>query len=111
MSPYMRGTRVGEPAGGKPRSVLATGAFWLATGERAVKTAAQAAVTMIGTNAIGITEIDWAGLGSVAAFAGFASALSSLASAGIGNSGPSLASEELAPTPPADEPDDAPEPV
>jgi hypothetical protein len=65
--------------------------------ERAVKTAAQAGLTMIGTNAIGITEIDWAALGSVAGFAAFASILTSVASAGAGNPGPSLATESLAP--------------
>ncbi len=53
---------------------------WLkAAGIRAVKTVAQTAVALIGTNAIGITEVDWIGVASGAALAGVVSLLTSLA--------------------------------
>ena len=57
--------------------------YWIrwikAAGIRAVKTVAQTAVALIGTNAIGITEIDWIGVASGAALAGVVSLLTSLA--------------------------------
>ena len=57
--------------------------YWIrwikAAGSRAVKTVAQTAVALIGTNAIGITEIDWIGVASGAALAGVVSLLTSLA--------------------------------
>ena len=57
--------------------------YWIrwikAAGIRAVKTVAQSAVALIGTNAIGITEVDWIGVASGAALAGVVSLLTSLA--------------------------------
>ena len=57
--------------------------YWIrwikAAGIRAVKTVAQTAVALIGTNAIGITEGDWIGVASGAALAGVVSLLTSLA--------------------------------
>jgi hypothetical protein len=99
----MRGTREGEPADGKPRSVLVTGAFWAATGERAVKTFAQGAVLVIGVAGVTPADVDWKGALMGGAFGAVLSVLTSVSSAGVGNPGPSLASEELAPQdPPAD---------
>lgn len=46
---------------------------------RAVKTAAQTAVALIGTNAAGITEVDWVAVGSAAALAAVLSVLTSVA--------------------------------
>jgi conserved domain protein len=46
---------------------------------RAVKTAAQTAVALIGTNAIGITTVDWAAVASAAALAAVVSVLTSVA--------------------------------
>ena len=74
-------------------SILATGAFWAALAERACKTAAQAAVALLTTNVTGILEVDWAQAGSVVGLATVVSVLTSIASAGAGNPGPSLASE------------------
>ena len=57
--------------------------YWIrwakAAGVRAIKTVAQTAVALIGTNAIGITEVDWIGVSSGAALAGVLSLLTSLA--------------------------------
>ena len=46
---------------------------------RAVKTVAQTAVALIGTNAVGITEVDWFAVGSAAVLAGVVSILTSIA--------------------------------
>ncbi len=57
--------------------------YWIrwakAAGIRALKTVAQTAVALIGTNAIGITEVNWIGVASGAALAGVVSLLTSLA--------------------------------
>lgn len=52
---------------------------WIkAAGVRALKTVAQTAVALIGTNAVGITEVNWVGVASGAALAGVVSLLTSL---------------------------------
>lgn len=44
---------------------------WLkASGIRAVKTVAETALAIIGTNAMGITEVDWVGVASACALSG-----------------------------------------
>ncbi len=44
---------------------------WLkAAGVRAIKTMAETAIAVIGTNAVGITEVDWLGVLSAAALSG-----------------------------------------
>ena len=55
------------------------GKKWLkAAGIRAIKTVAQTAVALIGTNAIGITEVDWLAVLSASALAGVVSLLTSI---------------------------------
>lgn len=52
---------------------------WIkAAGVRALKTVAQTAVALIGTNAVGITDVNWVGVASGAALAGVVSLLTSL---------------------------------
>lgn len=53
--------------------------FVKAAGIRALRTMAQTAVALIGTNAIGVTEVDWMGVASGAALAGIVSILTSIA--------------------------------
>lgn len=56
--------------------------YWIRWGKaalvRAIRTVAQTAVALIGTNAIGITEVNWVGVASGAALAGIVSLLTSL---------------------------------
>lgn len=53
--------------------------FWKAAGIRAVRTVAQTAVALIGTNAIGMTDVNWLGVASGALLAGVVSVLNSVA--------------------------------
>lgn len=53
--------------------------FWKAVGIRAIKTVCQTAVALIGTNAVGIADVDWIGIASGAALAGVLSVLTSIA--------------------------------
>lgn len=78
-------------------SVLTTGKFWAATAERAVKTAAQTAVAAIGTSVVVVNEVNWELVGGASALAAVLSVLTSVGSAGVGASGPSLGPEELTP--------------
>jgi hypothetical protein len=105
VSPFVASNQPGrEPS----MSVLATGAFWAATVERAVRTTAQAAIGVLTTNATGLAEIDWAAAGSVVGIATALSVLTSIAATGVGNVGPSLSAEVLTPPAPPIPADDAP---
>lgn len=78
------------------RPEMTTGRFWAATAERAVKTAAQTAVALIGTGAVGVLDVDWQQILSVSALAGVVSVLTSLASDRLGpDGGPSLMGEAV----------------
>ena len=48
-------------------------------GIRAIKTIAQTVVALIGTNTVGLTEVDWVAVGSAALLAGICSMLTSVA--------------------------------
>lgn len=74
--------------------------FWIASAERAVKTLAQTLVALIGTNAVGVMDLDWAQMLGVSATATILSVLTSIASNGLGtNVGPSLTDETIEPDP------------
>ena len=53
--------------------------FWRATGIRALRTVCQTAVALIGTNAAGISDVDWVAIASGAALSGVISVLTSIA--------------------------------
>lgn len=53
--------------------------WWKAAGTRAIKTVAQSALALIGTNALGVTDVNWTAVASAAALAGITSLLMSLA--------------------------------
>ena len=53
--------------------------WWRAAGIRAIKTAAQPAVALIGTGAVGGTDLDWARIAAVAGGAAGLSLLTSVA--------------------------------
>jgi len=55
-----------------------TSQFWSYSGERAIKTVAQAAIAFLGTGTIGLFEIDWASVASVSLGAGLLSLLTSI---------------------------------
>ena len=73
-----------------------TKAFALATLERAVKTFAQ---SLIGALAVasGLTDAPWSAALSAAGLATLVSVLTSVVSAGVGGTGPSLGAETLTP--------------
>ena len=58
--------------------------FWADAIERAIKTAAQAAIAIAGTDLAGILEVDWVQLVSAAGLAAVLSLLTSVSSGGIG---------------------------
>lgn len=55
--------------------------FWVGAAERALKTVAQSVVAVLGVAGIGILSVDWPQTLSVAAAAGLASLLTSIADA------------------------------
>ena len=62
--------------------MIFTRAFWIDAAERAIKTAAQAAVALIGAVQVSIIALDGGAIVGVAATAGLVSLLTSIASAG-----------------------------
>ena len=52
--------------------------YWSFSGERALKTVAQVAISTIGVGAVGILDVDWVQVLSVSALAGVMSLLTSV---------------------------------
>ena len=53
--------------------------WWKAAGTRAIRTFAQAALAMIGSSAVVLSDVNWTMVGSGSAFAAFLSLLTSIA--------------------------------
>ena len=71
--------------------IYLTALFWADATERAVKTAAQTAVALIGAEAVNVVSmIDWTEIAGVSATAAVVSVLTSIGSAQIGDNTPSL---------------------
>lgn len=66
------------------RSTFATLAFWIATGERALKTFAQTLLVLIVAQPAGILDLDWGQSFSLAGMAAIASILTSISNAAPG---------------------------
>lgn len=58
--------------------------------ERALKTAAQTALGVLGVNYAGLFDVDWQGVASASGLAALVSILTSVASSGFGAGTPSL---------------------
>lgn len=71
--------------------------FLRAAAERAVKTAAQAALALLAGTATGVLGVDWQQIGSVSALAAIVSFLTSFASAALTDGAPSLGGETIVP--------------
>jgi hypothetical protein len=64
--------------------------FALDTAERAIKTVAQAAAALLIGSGVGLLDVDWISVLSVAGLAGIVSVLTSIGSGYVGNDSPSL---------------------
>lgn len=80
------------------RSPIWTGPFWVALAERTIASAAGAALAAVGTDAVGILDVDPAAVGSLAAGAALVSVLKGLAGSTVTGS-PSLGGERLKASP------------
>lgn len=68
--------------------------FWKATGERAISTAAEFALVLLGTDIAGYMEVDWYKLVVISAIGGLTAVLKSLATAGLSDGSPSIGNVE-----------------
>lgn len=71
-----------------------TGSFWKATAERATKTLAQAAAALLVGDGVGLLDVDWVDVGSIAGLAAVVSILTSVGSAAATDGSPSLTHAE-----------------
>jgi hypothetical protein len=76
---------------------MLTLAFWRAALERAVKTFSQALIAVMTADGLGLLDADWPARLSAAGMAAVLSLLASIASSGIGGTGPSLGAETTEP--------------
>ena len=72
-----------------------TKAFWQSVAERAVKTFAQSAASILISAGVGLLAADWVGCMSAAGMAALISLLTSVASGAVTDGSPSLAAEKL----------------
>lgn len=78
-------------------------AFWKDAGERAAKSASQAAILALGGGAANVLTLDWLTLGGAAGGGALLSLLTSVASAGIANRGTASLTKAVEPAPDAAE--------
>jgi hypothetical protein len=64
-----------------------TPSFWKDAAERAIRTFAQALLALIGTDLVGIVDLDWPQLLAVGATAAVVSLLTSVVATGVGEKG------------------------
>ena len=76
---------------------MRTKEFWIAAGERAIRTFAQALAAVLTAGATGLLGVDWVGALSTAGMAALLSLLMSIGASGVGNDGPSFGPERLEP--------------
>lgn len=74
--------------------MIFTVAFWKAAFERSIKTAAQAAILVIGADQLNVFNVDVANVLGFALGGAVLSLLTSVGSDFVGTNGPSLANEE-----------------
>lgn len=68
--------------------------FWLKTAERALKTTAQAALSLLAVGTTSLLSVPWPAVAAVSGLAGLVSVLTSIASSGVADSSsPSLVKE------------------
>jgi hypothetical protein len=75
-------------------SEMWTRTFWLAVGERALKTFCQTLAVTLGAGAFDVLNVPWQAALSMSAGAAVVSVLTSIASAGVTGGGPSLNNAE-----------------
>lgn len=66
-----------------------TRAFWKATGERSVRTFAQAVIAAVGADQLGLLDVDWGQASSIGGLAAVLSVLTAIATSG-GTEGPGI---------------------
>ncbi len=62
-----------------------TSIFWRDAAERAVRTAAQAALGVLGVDGLGLLDVEWTGTASVAGLAALVSVLTSVVASNRGD--------------------------
>ena len=80
-----------------------TKAFWQSVAERAIKTFAQSAASILISAGVGLLAADWVGCVSAAGMAMLISVLTSIASGASTDGSPSLAAEKLPDAVPTDD--------
>lgn len=73
-------------------------AFWRATGERMIRTAAQATLGAVGADQLGVLDVDWGQAASVGGLAAVLALLTAIATSG-GTEGPGVTEQVRAPWP------------
>lgn len=64
------------------KHAIFTSAFWADAAERSISTFAQAAIGVLTAGAVGVVDVDWASVGSVAGLATLVALLKAIAKAG-----------------------------